>query len=330
MKKIFFAFVALAAFASCNKDDIVSVNKGEKIEFANPFVDNATKATDKTYSGDKVLTAFNLYGTVTGTNGTINIYNGCSVTGSIGNAVWACPVDQYWIKDATYAFAAVADGTVATTDSNGMPATITCNTAVGNNNVQNDLIYATASATGAASGNGKVNFSFSHLLSKAQFTVKSNTQGDYYYSVKNININNYVNGTYYAQAGTYTENDSTVEVLAGTWVATGAKANTAFGNIEKVSKVDANGKTCEFQRLLIPTTADFTVSCTIELWNANGDKDDVLLGTENKTFTVSQDLVKGQAYDFNLSLSVGELIEFTVTQKPTWTPETGGSNVTLQ
>ena len=328
MKKLFVAILAVAALAACAKEEIVSLDKGETIQFGNAFVENATRATDKSYSGDKALTAFNLYGTVTGTNGTINIYNGCTVTGEVGYKVdangdvtedpnvWTCPVNQYWIAGATYAFAAVADGTVASTDTNGMPLTLTCNTAVDANNVQKDLLYAEATATGKASGNGKVNFSFSHLLSKAQFTVKSNTQGDYYYSVKDIQVNNYVNGTY--------------TINGGTWAVTGEKTNTAFGNINDVRATDANGKTCEFQRLLIPTTAAFTVSCTIELWNANGDAADVKLATENKTFTVNQDLVAGHAYDFNLSLSVGELIEFTVTEKPKWTNDPTGFDVPLQ
>ena len=123
-------------------------------------------------------------------------------------------------------------------------------------------------------------------------------------------------------AGTYT-------IAAGAWQATGDKKDTAFGNIENVTADDTKGKTCEYQRLLIPTTEDFTVSCTIELWNDNGAAADVKLSTEDKTFTVTQDLEKGNAYDFNLSLSVGELIEFTVTQKPTWTPATGPTDVTL-
>ena len=316
MKKIFISLLAVAALAACNKSEVVDVNPGEAIEFANPFVDNATKAADKTYSGDKALTAFNLYGTVASTNGTINIYNGCEVKGSVGSSVWTCPVNQYWIAGASYAFAAVADGTVATKNENGMPLTITCNTEVHEDNLQNDLLYATATATGKASANGQVNFSFKHLLSKAQFTVKSNTEGGYYYSVKDIKVNNHVNGTY--------------TIATESWTATGDKADTAFGDIDNVTAEDENGKTCEFQRLLIPTTADFTVSCTIELWNDNGDAADVKLSTEEKTFTVAQNLEKGCAYDFNLTLSVGELIQFTVTQSPSWTPATGGSNVTLQ
>lgn len=337
MKKIILAAMALAALAACNKAEVISAPEGEAIEFANPFIDNATKATDKTYSGDKALTAFNLYGTVTGTAGTINIYNGCNVTGEVGNDVWNCPVNQYWIGGAKYNFAAVADGTVASFDANGMPLTITCNTAVDANNVQKDLLYVRpAEITALASGNGPVNLVFNHLLAKAQFTVTSTTEGDYYYSVTNINIENYVDGTYVLKAGTYTLNGIEVNVAQdNTWVGTGDKANTGFGNIEQVRKTNPNnGKTCDFQRLLIPNTDAIKVTFTVELWNANGTNDtaadDVKLSTENKTFTVTQKLLAGNAYDFKIDLSVGELIQFTVTQKPTWNPAEGGTGVTLQ
>lgn len=316
MKKLLLiVFVATTLF-SCNKADVLSTQEGEKISFGDTFVDNSTKAADKTYSGDKALEAFNVYGTVTGTAGTINIYNGNEVTGTVGANTWNCSVNQYWIAGATYNFAAVADATVASTDANGMPLTLTCNTAIDANDVQKDPLYATATATGKASGNDKVNFTFSHLLSKAHFTVKSNTTGGYYYSVKNIKVNHFVNGTY--------------TINGATWAGTGAKADTEFGNIENVTSANTDGLTNEFQRLLIPTTADFTVSFTVELWNDNGAADDVKLTTENFTKTVTEDLVAGNAYDFNISLSVGELIQFTVTNNPTWTPATDGTNVTIQ
>ena len=293
MKKVFFALVTIAAIAACNKAEVIGQSEGELITFANPFVDNATKAADKTYTGDKKLSEFNLYGTVTGTTngtGTINIYNGCKVTGEIGSTIvggketniWNCPVDQYWIAGAKYNFVAVADGTVATTDDNGMPLTITCNTEVDENNVQKDLLYSRPDEiTGLATGNGLVNFTFNHLLAKAQFTVKSNTEGNYYYSVKNININNYVNGIY--------------TIATKTWNGTGNKTNTAFGNIEEVRNSDNNGKTCNYQRLLIPNTDPMTVTFTVELWNANGDAADVKLSTEDKTFTVNERLLAGHA-----------------------------------
>ena len=316
MKKILISILSIAALVSCSKDSIVDMSEGEAITFGNVFVDNSTKAADKTYSGDKALTSFNLYGTVTGTGGTVNIYNGCEVTGAVGANVWNCPVNQYWITGANYSFAAVVDGQVASRDANGMPLTITCNTAVGENNIQKDLLYATASATGKASANDPVDFTFSHLLSKAQFTVTSNTTNGWYYSVKDIMINNYLEGTY--------------TIAGGVWVGTtGSKGNTPFGNIENVTSSNTDGKTCEYQRLLIPTTEDFTVTFTVELWNDNGNETDVKISTQSYTKTVNQDLVAGNAYDFNINLEVGELIQFTVTENPTWV-NNPGADVTIQ
>ena len=321
MKKLFTILAVAATLVSCAKEDVVREAEGEAIQFGNAFVDNATRATDNTY-GNVALTKFNVYGTVQGTgNGVVNIFDGDVVTGAVGQNVWSCDVKQYWIAGATYNFAAVVDIDKNTdnlpdgvaTDANGMPKTITYTTAN-----QNDLLYATAGPiTGLAKDNQKVNFTFSHLLAKAQFTVKSNTEGGYYYSVKNIKVSNF-------ETGTYTIN-------GGTWAGTTAK-DIEFGNVEKVTKADTNGKTNATQMLLIPTTTDFKVSFTVEIWNDNGDAEDVLLGTTSYTGDaakiVSQDLVAGHVYDFNLDLKVGELIQFTVTSNPTWADETD-VNVTL-
>ena len=192
MKKIFILLLAIATLAACNKSEVVDVNPGEAIQFGNAFVDNATKATDPTY-GAVALEKFNVYGTVTGAGNTnvVNIYNGTEVTGTVGSNVWSCSVNQYWIADASYNFAAVVDANKVNVDVNGMPTTLEYTTAG-----QKDLLYASATATGKASGNGKVNFSFNHLLAKAQFTVKSNTTNGYYHKVTNIKVNNFETGTY--------------------------------------------------------------------------------------------------------------------------------------
>ncbi len=326
MKKLLISMLAVATLASCAKEETLSFDKGEAIQFGNAFVDNATRANDPTY-GAVALTKFNVYGTVQGTgNGVVNIFDGDVVTGAVGQNVWSSgDVKQYWIADAIYNFAAVVDVDKnsdllpdgVTTDANGMPETITYTTAN-----QNDLLYATAGPiTGLAKDNQKVNFTFSHLLAKAQFTVKSNTEGGYYYSVKNIKVSNY-------SEGIYTIGDTTP------WAVDAEDATEIeFGHIEKVTK-DDNGKTNATQMLLIPTTTDFKVSFTVEIWNDNGDDEDVLLGTTSYTGDaakiVSQDLEAGHVYDFNLDLKVGELIQFTVTQKPTWDPAEGGTEVTIQ
>ena len=326
MKKLFISMLAVAALASCSQEDVIVADKGDLIGF-NSFVENSTRATDTTYGaedGQTPLEAFNLYGTVTGTNGTINIYNGCSVTGDVGNAVWSCPVNQYWIKDAVYDFAAVVDANVAQ-DQNSPYMPITLTTVANADMNFADMLYAQKLDYKAkASGNPTVEFAFEHLLSKAMFTVTSTTQDGYYYSVKNIEVNNFQSGTYtiaYADTNEDGKDD-------GSWEGNVAK-NISFGDVDEVTAA-SGAMTCAKQKLLVPTAAPFTVSCTIELWNDNGAAEDVKLGTEDKTFNVTTPLVKGNSYNFTLALSVGQKIEFKVTSDPSWNPATGGSNVTLQ
>lgn len=347
--------LAVAALVSCSKEQTVSFDKGDLIGF-NSFVENSTRATDLTYgAGAQPLTQFYVYGTVQGTgNGIVNIYDGDVVTGTVGeketitdengdqievDKAWSCDVQQYWIAGAQYNFAAVVD---VDKDTNNLPDGVTVDTATGMPETiayttanQNDLLYADATATGKATGNGKVNFTFEHLLAKAQFTVKSNTEGGYYYSVKDIKVSNYAGGTYtiaYADANNDGKDD-------GTW-APGTATNVAFGDVEYVTKGDTNGKTNDTQMLLVPTATDFKVSFTVEIWNGDGEGDDeVLLGqtvyADNDTddvhnaLSVTTDLVKGNTYNFNLNLSVGELIQFTVSEDPEWTAGNNGADITL-
>ena len=84
MKKTLIALAALATIAACNKAEVIETTQDNLIGFGIPFVENATKATDNTYSGTKALTQFNVYGTVTGTAGTVNIFDGVLVEGTVG------------------------------------------------------------------------------------------------------------------------------------------------------------------------------------------------------------------------------------------------------
>lgn len=303
MKKILISMLAVAALVSCSKEESIRVDQGEAIAFGNAFVDNATRAEDKTY-GVVDLEAFNVYGTVTGTAGTVNIFNGDAVTGSVGANVWTCGNKQYWIEGATYDFAAVVDATVAQ-DANKMPTTLTTVTDATMN--FKDMLYADRlDIVGKKTGNGPVNFTFEHLLAKAFFTVTSNTEGGYYYTVTDITVGNYESGVY--------------TIANETW-APGAAKNVAFGDIEEVTAAD-NAKTNATQMLLVPTTDTFNVTFTADLY-----KDGTKLGTENKTIAVENDLVKGNVYNFTIALSVGELIQFTVTNDPTWTD---GGDINVQ
>lgn len=342
MKKILLSVLAVAALASCVED----LGAGDAIDFGAPFVGNTTKAADPSYGAGAVqLTEFNVYGTVQGTGaGVVNIFNGDRVYGgTIGTTgVWQCAKTQYWIECATYNFAAVVNADVDP-DGNGMPKTLTT-VAHGNDAVApyaegylKDMLYDQpaefTAAKNAENTYAPVNFAFKHLLAKAQFVVTSNTEGGYYYNVKNIKIHNFETGEYTISTGKWDKEKEDGETPAATDKA------YSLGDILNVTAANTN-QTNATQVLLIPTTTNFKVEFVVELWNDNGDATDVLLreihytttaptnGAEHEApITVNTDLVKGYAYNFNLNLTAGSLIQFTVTSQPTWANDTMGNFV---
>ena len=306
MKKVIFALAAVVALAACSKEQTVVADRGDAIGFGTPFVENSTRVD---YSTPGALKKFNVYGTVTGTAGTVNIYNGVEVTGTIGTADWshAEQYNQYWIPGADYDFTAIVDAAVATEDTNHMPLTLTTqadDATVGNMYLK-DMLYASAHVEDATANQGRVNFNFSHLLSKVKFTVTSNAMGGYYHTVTGIKVSNF-------ETGTYTIN-------GGTW-AGGDAEDVAFAEIANVTS--ATGAMSNAELLLVPNAATFNVTFTVNLY-----KNDTWLGTETITKAVDADLVKGNSYNFTIACSVGNPIKFGVTNDPTWGDTT---DVTIQ
>ena len=300
MKKAIIALAAVVALAACSKEETLIADRGDAIGFGTPFVENSTRVD---YSTPGALTQFNVYGTVTGTAGTVNIYNGVAVTGTIGNADWshAEQYNQYWIPGADYDFAAIVDATVAIKDTYHMPLTLTtqADDATEGNMYLKDMLYASAHVEDATATQGRVNFNFSHLLSKVKFTVTSNAMGGYYHTVTGIKVSNF-------ETGTYTIN-------GGTW-AGGTAKNVDFAEIAEVT--NATGAKSNAELLLVPNADAFNVTFTVDLYK-NGTK----LGTETKTIAVEQDLVKGNSYNFTIACSVGNPIKFGVENDPSWTTQ---------
>lgn len=303
MKKIFLATLAIAALTACNKEEVIKTAPGEAIAFGDAFVDNATKAD---YSS-KDITAFNVYGTVND----VNIYNATPVTkgNAAYGAAWTCGVTQYWVEGASYKFAALVDVPDANVTKNdyGMPVSFTYEA-----DGTTDILYNYVEREGAAKGgNSIVAFNFKHLLAKAYFTVTNGTNDPKYtYTVSEVKVT----GTY--PSATYTVYTTTEGT--GTWESSGEAAATSFADIADVAY--GTPKT-NAELLLIPgATVGVSFKVTLKIG-----------GNEVTSSTHSVDdvatLAQNSVYNFNITLSPNDPIQFTVTKKPEWTTPT--SDITL-
>ena len=300
MKRIFVAIMALGALVSCSKDELVSVNR-QAIQFGNAFVENSTRADDPSYSANDIA-SFQVYGTVEGNV----IFNGNTVTKGEAayNTAWTLSgTPQYWVEGADYVFVGIVDGNktnvTKTNLVNGMPSTIEY-TADG----ATDLLCQTIEMTAEKDEDDLVAFSFSHLLSKVNFTVNNSSSAadGYSFVVKNIKFNGSVNAVY--------------NVATKTWGSFGTAADTAIGNgTDKTIVVASGADSNELGTEVLFLPGAYTISFTVDiLYNGN-----VITSTSYPTTgTYSYELAANNAYNFNVSVSVGNQIKFTVTEKPTW------------
>ena len=312
MKKYLFIALAAAAMTSCSQDEVMEMNK-EAISFGGAFVENSTRATDPSYGSAKALTAFNVWGNIKGLGDkAVAVFAGDNVTGTVGTGqVWNCTKTQYWIAGATYNFAAVVNGTVATLE-NELPKTITY-VAAGDN----DLLYARSQQyTGLSSNNPLVKFEFAHLLSKVKFTLENTTSnatnvGEYTYTLTDIKITNAITeGTYTVTDTPKTENGVTTYTIGGTWAST-AVNEQSFDSIEGVTNNTV--KDCANEKLLVPL-ADAKVSCKINLYYGGE-----LMSTVSKENVSVGALTPGYAYNIKVSVGLSNEIKFTVEENPEWT-----------
>ena len=318
MKKLLFAICAVAALASCSKEEVVSYDKGEAIGFANPFVNKATRAD---YSTNNV-NAFKVYGAVTPTGGALEqIYNGVEVTRGNKNYGDAWTYDeqyiQYWQPNSEYEFAAIVDGEAASLTSH-LPKTIKFTVADGNEN--KDLLYATASVitndTATPSGNGYANncvaFNFTHLLSKMQFTIENATNQTY--KVTDISV------TRFTDKGVYEIAD---DGSNGTWAEdTDAAYNVelTFGETAKIEGGDNDIAT--ETRQFLPLEQTLAVTITYDVY-----QNDTVIGQLTKTGTIpATTYEKNKLYNVVATLT-GNDIKFTVSSVGGWTPSTPDINV---
>ena len=309
---------------SCSNDDVVSIAPRKAITFGNVFIENSTRAAE--FHTKDNLGEFFVYGTVTGSGNTVNLYKGATVTKT--DDVWDCNVTQYWVPECSYDFVAISDVTatdpstttdgavVVKTDANGMPKEI-----IYNASSQKDLLYAKienpietgldAVPTTGIDDNGNVKFTFNHLLSKVMFTFTNGfgEETGVELTVKDIKITNA------AKTSTYT-------CSTGAWTSTSFFTGNDtdylyFGNTSAIAPA-ASG-TNDSNCLLIPeTNKEFSISFTIN-HNKGGQPTPKIITTNPIT------LEPGHFYNFTAELNVGNVtgvvpITFNI-NKHEWTNE---------
>lgn len=337
MKKIFFAALAVAAVAACNKAEVIDMAPQKAISFADPFVDASTKVIDNAYTKNRTPESFNVYGTLSNGTSTVNIFNAVDVyknqqneTDIAGADTWYYAADkvQYWMKGNTYNFAAVVGGTV-TTDGVGMPTTIYYSTAT-----QDDLLYARPAAIVCDGNQSNVAFTLNHLLTKVvfKFTNAYPAAADMVVKIDDVKILNAAESGSYAVAGTWTT-EADAAMSFGPVVASDATAAATAGVYVE------SDKTCSsnYARLLIPETQVWNIAFTANVYYKSGTEDAPVYTLVNKyEYTTAAPLKTGElaleaGKSYNFNITVGDELKpitFSATSAD-WTESTE-QNITLQ
>lgn len=321
MKKIFVAILALAA-AACSNEEIVSVNR-EAIGFDNAFINNSVRSVnDPSFTNTNLFGDFAVYGYVTTNEGTGTLFDGTKVSGSALDGDWTYEGTQYWIKDATYNFYAVAPNSykgfwmASTSNVNGLVLSVQ------NTDGTKDILVAKVNdIVGQQAGqNDPVEFNFQHILSKVKFSFTNNYDAtDSSIRVENIKINNACGFSLVTLSKNNLEwgngNGSQTTLNFGNAAVASATAEEAF----------ANGATVESynERLLIPVevTGGYNVTFDVKVL-VNG----VVVKTYSHDVNVDFSPVAGHSYNIAATIKAENInpdeeldpIEFTVTSIDGW------------
>ena len=302
MKKILFVALAAVGLTACVQNEELAISKSNAITFDNVYVGNATKAAiDNSYTAEKGnLDHFNVWATISNTNGTANIFKNEAVTKN-NAGVWSYAVEntQYWIPGNDYVFVGVVDGTVASVDSYNMPLTISTSLSG-----QQDVLYDTESRSYNGEAVTPVHFNFEHLLAKVKFTAKNvmtTSDSDLYYTVESIKITN-------------ADNEAVYTIADKAWAASSEPYTAEFGavknnNGETATLYYQNRAESNYELLVLPQenkSLNIVVNYTLR-------KNGWASWTQpyEKELTATLDIEKGRAYNFVLELgNPGAPIEF--------------------
>ena len=315
MKKIFIAVLAVAALASCSKEQTVNVDKGEAISFENAFVENATRATDLTTAN---LQDFGVYGTVAKGGNTALIFENTKVYKSGDEFIYDTP--QYWIAAADYTFTAIAPKTNAKWSY--APETTTLSFDNEAAAAEQDVLFAYAAKTTEnelnADNTQPVAFTFKHILSKIAFKFENTfADGNTTLSIYNVKINNTAkNGTMAINAGV----DQAWNVTDDLVVPFGTQS--ANVNLNKDAAIANGANLVVAHQYVIPAEREYVITFDVDLYQAG-----VYLATYNHEIKKTINFAKNGNYSLNVKLAPNTVdpdndtlypIEFTVEDIEDW------------
>lgn len=352
MKKTLLAILATVAMVACSNDEIVREAAPEAIGFDNAFVNNSTRSVnDPSWSNTKLFDDFAVYGFVENAS----LFDNVQVSGDAIDGDWTYTNKQYWITGAKYNFAAIApyaNGkkgvfSVAKDGENYVGTTKLPFTNTGTN----DVLYAQngqyqALATGQ---NGKVAFTFRHILSKVKFSFENaypaNSATIKVYDVKIHNAYETATATLGVSSTAWGSHAGAIEINFGN-----ASDDEATTNVEASADV-AFGQNAVYEslneRFLIPGKAATKLAAEDKDGYKVTFKVDLLInGTKVKTYdhTAYANFVPvaGNAYDIKTSINAENIdpaneqeeIKFTVTTITDWDTDynddaTGDNNVEM-
>ena len=304
------AAMTLAACTNTEEVETGSQNALGQIGFAS-HVNKNTRALDNTTLTDFYVSA--AYTTATNTT-PIHILNQENVKKNGGS--WSYTNTRYWIEGANYSFYAYSkenSKSNAARFANGVFSLNDYKVDATSDN-QKDLVFASAIATGLATGNAPVSFDFKHVLSKACFNFVSNFPEGYTIDVTKVRIRNFRDlGTFSLNDGEYSWRDvkRSYGETENEWVTLNLGFKEENKNMGLASKAEA--MTNDFY--VIPfayTEANVRLLFTLTIKNSNGET----VSKSERYAAFKPTWVKGSAYRYNVTLTGAaaglEEIEFTV------------------
>ena len=335
MKKMLLVLgVAAAAMTSCTSDEVLEMNQGDLVKF-NGFVNKNSRSATEVTPLTAFAYGFYVFGEYSKGGNDTDVFYNVNVTKS-GNE-WTTSSPHYWVNEASYQFAAYADGDNGSLTSIADAATLSTYQANGTQGVywnkNNQMIFANyqvgdkdlVAANAVDKNKETVDLTFGHLLSRIQFQfINKSTVTGVTMDVKNIAFSVKSEGDC-----TYNYTNSGSPTVTWDNLATQATQYT-FDDFVNIAK-DASSTTISI--LTIPDALNDNVVLTFDVDYKIGDE---IVETKQYAAKLNEKLdnsqpvthtwTAGTIYNYIASLPVTPAY---ITFNPTITPWGDAQDVTL-